>query len=152
MERCMDLARRIYSRDLKVAAMREIDSGRRIGEVARHLEVSPQLLERWRIYVGSQAAAERTLASIRDWIEKHLRLKVNAAKSGTGRVWERKFLGFRLNRQLRIGIAPESVERFQAKVREMWRGNQSRTSEELRDLWQSYVRGWWGYFRLAEDR
>src|SRR5213594_3907777 len=48
MERCMDLARRMYSRDLKIAAMREIDGGRRIGEVARHLEVSPQLLERWR--------------------------------------------------------------------------------------------------------
>src|SRR5277367_4233526 len=104
------------------------------------------------IYVGSQSAAERTLASLRDWIEKHLRLKVNAAKSGTGRIWERKFLGFRLNRQLRIGIAPESVERFNTKVREMWRGNQSRSSKELRDLWQSYVRGWWGYFRLAEDR
>jgi transposase len=44
----MDLARRMYSRDLKIAAMREIDGGRRIGEVARHLEVSPQLLERWR--------------------------------------------------------------------------------------------------------
>jgi hypothetical protein len=42
------------------------------------------------IYVGSQAAAERTLVSIRDWIEKHLRLEVNAAKSGTGKVWERK--------------------------------------------------------------
>ncbi|MGD1098467.1 MAG: group II intron maturase-specific domain-containing protein [Bryobacteraceae bacterium] len=77
---------------------------------------------------------------------------MNEAKSGTGRVWERKFLGFRLNRQRRIGIAAESVERFQAKVREMWRGNQSRTSRELRDLWQSYVRGWWGYFRLAEER
>jgi RNA-directed DNA polymerase len=38
------------------------------------------------IYVSSQAAAERTLASIQDWIEKRLRLKVNAAKSGTGRV------------------------------------------------------------------
>ena len=36
------------------------------------------------IYVGSQAAAERTLSSIQDWIEKHLQLKVNAAKSGTG--------------------------------------------------------------------
>src|ERR1700726_4177623 len=48
MERCMDLARRFYSRDLKIAAMREIDGGRRIGEIARHLEVSPQLLERWR--------------------------------------------------------------------------------------------------------
>jgi transposase len=42
----MDLARRMYSRDLKIAAMREIGGGRRIGEVARH--VSPQLLERWR--------------------------------------------------------------------------------------------------------
>jgi RNA-directed DNA polymerase len=102
------------------------------------------------IYVGSQPAAERTLTSIQGWIEKYLRLKVNAAKSGTGRVWERKFLGFRLDRERRIGVAPESVERFKAKVREMWRGNQSRTSEELRDQWASYVRGWWGYFRLAE--
>jgi group II intron reverse transcriptase/maturase len=104
------------------------------------------------IYVSSQAAAERTLTSIQGWIEKHLRLKMNAAKSGTGRVWERKFLGFRLDRDRRIGVAPESVERFKAKVREMWRGNQSRTSEELRDTWASYARGWWGYFRLAEVR
>jgi RNA-directed DNA polymerase len=104
------------------------------------------------IYVGSQAAAERTLDSIRNWIEKHLRLKVNAAKSGTGRVWERKFLGFRLDREKRIGVAPESVERFKAKVREMWRDNQSRSSNQLRDAWSRYVRGWWGYYRLAEAR
>ena len=104
------------------------------------------------IYVGSQAAAERTLTSIRDWIEKHLRLKVNEAKSGTGRVWERKFLGFRLNRKLQIGIAPESVKRFKAKVRELWRSCQSKTSNQLRDAWQSFIRGWWGYYQLAEDR
>jgi len=104
------------------------------------------------IYVGSQSAAERTLASVRAWIEKHLRLKVNAAKSGTGRVWERKFLGFRLDREKRIGVAPESVDRFKAKVREMWRANQSRSSNQLRDAWGQYVRGWWGYFRLAEAR
>src|SRR5436189_2994269 len=29
------------------------------------------------IYVGSQAAAERTLSSVQGWIEKRLRLKVN---------------------------------------------------------------------------
>ena len=104
------------------------------------------------IYVGSQAAAERTLTSIQGWIGKHLRLKVNAAKSGTGRVWERKFLGFRLDRDRRIGIAPESAQRFKAKAREMWRSCQSRTSNQLRDAWQRYVRGWWGYYRLAEDR
>jgi RNA-directed DNA polymerase len=104
------------------------------------------------IYVGSESAAERTLASVQGWIEKHLRLKVNAAKSGTGRVWERKFLGFRLDREKRIGVAPESVDRFKAKVREMWRANQSRSSNQLRDAWGQYVRGWWGYFRLAEAR
>ena len=104
------------------------------------------------IYVSSRAAAERTLASIQDWIEKHLRLKVNAAKSGTGRVEERKFLGFRLNRKLQIGVAPESIERFKGKVRELWEGRQSLTSTELRDRWRSYLRGWWGYYRLAEDR
>jgi RNA-directed DNA polymerase len=104
------------------------------------------------IYVGSQAAAERTLASIQGWIEKQLRLKVNAAKSGTGRVWERKFLGFRLDRKKRIGIAPESLERFKTKVREMWDGRRMGTSTQLRDDWSRYVRGWWGYFRLAEAR
>jgi hypothetical protein len=102
--------------------------------------------------VGSEAAAERTLTSIRDWIEKRLRLKVNAGKSGTGRVWERKFLGFRLNRKLQIGIAPESIERLKAKVRELWRSRQSLTSNELRDRWKSFIRGWWGYFQLVEDR
>jgi transposase len=44
----MDLARRVYSRDLKIAAMREIDNGRTSAEIARHLELSPKLLERWR--------------------------------------------------------------------------------------------------------
>jgi group II intron reverse transcriptase/maturase len=104
------------------------------------------------IYVGSAAAAERVLVSIRRWIERQLRLKVNAAKSGVGRPWERKFLGFRINREGQIEVAPESLQRFQAKVRELWQGNQSRTSTELRDQWSRYVRGWWGYFRHAEER
>jgi RNA-directed DNA polymerase len=104
------------------------------------------------IYVNSQSAAERTLTSIQNWIEKRLRLKVNADKSGTGRVWERKFLGFRLNCKLQIGTAPESIERFKAKVRESWRSCQSKTSKQLRDAWQSFIRGWWEYYQLAEDR
>ena len=54
----MDLARRVYSRDLKMAAMREIDGGRTISEVARQLELSPKLLERWR----GERRARRELA------------------------------------------------------------------------------------------
>jgi len=104
------------------------------------------------IYVGSQRSAERVLGSLTQWIAKHLRLEVNASKSGTGRPWERKFLGFRINPQGKIEAAPPSVERFKMKVRELWRSCQSQTSEELRDNWRAYVRGWWGYFRLAEER
>jgi group II intron reverse transcriptase/maturase len=104
------------------------------------------------IYVSSQAAAERTLASIQNWIEQNLRLKVNAAKSGVGRVWERKFLGFRLNRRKRITIAPESLARFKDKVREKFRSCQSLTSEDLVKQWQQFIRGWWGYYRTSEDR
>jgi group II intron reverse transcriptase/maturase len=104
------------------------------------------------IYVSSQRAAERVLASITDWIKKHLRLEVNATKSGTGRPWERKFLGFRINPQGKIEAAPQSVERFKRKVRELWRSCQSQSSDQLRDNWRAYVRGWWGYYQLAEER
>ena len=104
------------------------------------------------IYVSSQRAAERVLASVTDWIKKHLRLEVNTTKSGTGRPWERKFLGFRINPQGKIEAAPQSVERFKMKVRELWRSCQSQTSDQLRDNWRAYVRGWWRYYRLAEER
>ena len=104
------------------------------------------------IYVGSQAAGERVMESIQGWIEKHLRLEVNVKKSGVGRTWERKFLGFRLNRSRQIEAAPESLARFKAKVREKWRSCQSLTSNQLRDNWRQYIRGWWGYYRLAENR
>lgn len=104
------------------------------------------------IYVSSQAAGERVMQSIQGWIEKHLRLQVNASKSGVGRSWERKFLGFRLNREQQIEAAPETLERFKAKVREKWRSCQSLTSNQLRDGWRQYIRGWWGYYQLAENR
>lgn len=104
------------------------------------------------IYVGSRRAAERVKESIQEWIEKQLRLQLNATKSGVGRTWERKFLGFRLNRQRQIEAAPESLERFKTRVREKWRSCQSLTSNQLRDAWRQFIRGWWGYYQLAENR
>ena len=44
----MDLSRGVYSRDLKIAAMRAIDAGSTTGEIARKYQLSPHLLERWR--------------------------------------------------------------------------------------------------------
>lgn len=104
------------------------------------------------IYVGSRRAAERVLASITQWIKEELRLEVNASKSGVGPPWERKFLGFRINRDGRIEAAPQSVERMKDKVRELWRSCQSLSSAELRNRWRAYIRGWWAYYGLAEER
>ena len=44
----MDLSRAVYSRDLKIAAMRALDAGSTTGEIARRYQLSPHLLERWR--------------------------------------------------------------------------------------------------------
>jgi group II intron reverse transcriptase/maturase len=104
------------------------------------------------IYVRSEAAAQRVLAGLTQWIARHLRLEVSPTKSGVGRPWERKFLGFVILMTLLIGIAPKSIARFEERTRELWNAQQSLTAVELRDQWRNYVRGWWAYYQLAEDR
>ena len=44
----MDLARSVYSRDLKIATMRTLNASSTTGEIARKHQLSPKLLERWR--------------------------------------------------------------------------------------------------------
>lgn len=102
------------------------------------------------IYVGSQKAAQRVMETTVGWIEEKLRLKVNPNKSAADKVWERKFLGFRINPEGKIEAAPQSLQRFKDKVRTLWRSCQSLTSAELRGRWCAFVRGWWNYFQLAE--
>jgi RNA-directed DNA polymerase len=122
------------------------------GELSRRGLAFCRYADDCNIYVGSPRAAQRVLASVSRWVSQHLRLEVSVAKSGTGRPWERKFLGFRINPQGQIEAAPQSVERLKGKVRELWRSCQSLTSEELRDNWRAYLQGWWNYYQLAEER
>ena len=44
----MDLSRGVYSRDLKIMAMRALDAGSTTIQIARQYQLSPKLLERWR--------------------------------------------------------------------------------------------------------
>lgn len=104
------------------------------------------------IFVTSARAAERVLASVIEWIEKHLKVPVNRDKSGSGPIDGSALLGFRLHGDGAISIAPKSVERLKIRVRELWDARQSLTSAQLRDQWQRYIRGWWNYFRLADRR
>ena len=56
------------------------------------------------IYVRSQAAGERVMASVTAFLESRLRLKVNQQKSAVAPVGERQFLGHRLGRGGTLGI------------------------------------------------
>jgi RNA-directed DNA polymerase len=104
------------------------------------------------IYVSSERAAKRVLEVISQWIRRHLKLEVNAEKSGTGRVWERKFLGFILSIALFIAVSPQAIAKFKDQVRSKWDARQSVSSKQLRDAWSNYQRGWWAYYGRAEER
>jgi len=104
------------------------------------------------IYVGSEASARRVAETIVGWIESNLKLKINTDKSGSGRPWERKFLGFRIREDGQIEVSPQSLQKFKRRVREKWEARQNATSTQLRDSWRRYIRGWWNYYRLAEWR
>jgi len=82
------------------------------------------------IYVGSEPAAKRVMETITAWIVKKLRLTVNASKSGSGRPWERKFLGFCLTAEGAITASAKSLNRFKRRVREFCHARRSRTSEQ----------------------
>jgi RNA-directed DNA polymerase len=105
------------------------------------------------IYVQSRSAGERVMKSVTRFLERRLRLKVNAEKSAVARPWERKFLGYSMtpNREPRLKVAKESVKRLKGKLREIFRRGRGRNlgkliAGELTPL----LRGWMNYFRLAE--
>lgn len=104
------------------------------------------------IYVSSESAAAHAREVVPLWVKEHLRLEINTSKSGYGRVWERQTLGFTLTRKLEIAVSMKSLKRLQERTRELWQSCQSLTSAQLRDAWRAYLRGWWNYFHLAEDR
>ncbi len=52
----MGRTRRAFTREFKLAAIRELDTGKPIGYVARQLEVSPNALHRWRRELKDQPA------------------------------------------------------------------------------------------------
>ena len=41
-------SRRVFTREFKLAAVKELESGKPLGYVARQLEVNPNVLHRWR--------------------------------------------------------------------------------------------------------
>jgi RNA-directed DNA polymerase len=105
------------------------------------------------IYVRSRSAGERVMKSLTRFLERRLRLRVNAEKSAVARPWERKFLGYSLtwHRESRLKVAASSVQRLKGKLREIFRRGRGRNLGKLiADELTPLLRGWMNYFRLAE--
>jgi RNA-directed DNA polymerase len=106
------------------------------------------------IYVRSQQAGERVLASLSRFLTRRLKLKVNAAKSAVAPPWERKFLGYSLTRHKapRRRIAPSSRQRLEQRIREILRGARGRSLTRAIQELNPVLRGWSAYFKLTETR
>ena len=107
------------------------------------------------IYVRTEKAAERVLTSVTKYLEHRLRLKVNRDKSGTGRPWKKKFLGYSmtLNKEPKLKVATESVKRFKKKLKTKLREGKGRNVKRFIEVELNPVlRGWSNYFRLGETK
>lgn len=106
------------------------------------------------IYVRSQQAGQRVMASITRFLADTLKLTVNAAKSAVAPPWERKFLGYSLtwHKAPRLRIAPTSLKRLEDKIREVLQGANGRSLAGVIIELNPILRGWMAYFRLTETK
>src|SRR5215475_13473535 len=104
------------------------------------------------IYVRSQQAGQRVMESVKRFIAKRLKLKVNEQKSAVARPQVRKFLGFSVSDGpvIRRTIAPKAVERFKDRIRDITRGARGVSLEQTLSVLAPYMQGWRGYFGFCQ--
>jgi len=102
------------------------------------------------IYVRTQVAGERVMASITNFLEERLKLRVNRTKSAVAFVEERQFLGYRLLRDGCLGLAPRSLKRAKQRIRAITRRNRGVALDRMIQELNNFLSGWVTYFRYAE--
>ncbi len=82
-----------------------------------------------------------------------MKLKVNEKKSTVARAGQRKFLGFSFFRrkgEVLIRIADQTLQRLRERLRVLTQRTRSGRLDEIIRQLNEYLRGWMGYFRLAD--
>lgn len=104
------------------------------------------------IYVKTRRAGERVMGSVKEFLEKKLKLKVNPKKSKVDRATRVKFLGFsfykRKGEEL-IRVAKRSRERFREKLRRLTKRTRSGKLADIIQEINQYTMGWIGYYWQA---
>jgi RNA-directed DNA polymerase len=106
------------------------------------------------IYVRSEKAGRRVMASLTRFIEGRLKLQINAEKSAVARPWQRSFLGFTVKDDplFRRCIADKAVARFKRRVRALTGRHRGVSLERMIGELVPYLRGWAGYFNFSQSR
>lgn len=103
------------------------------------------------IMVSSARAGQRVMDSVTRLIEESLRLTVNARKSAVDRPWNRKFLGFTLNRRTKgLKVAEVAIDKLKDKLRELSRRTRGHRLETIIEELRNTLLGWKAYFGIAE--
>jgi RNA-directed DNA polymerase len=104
------------------------------------------------IYVRSEKAGQRVMESVKRFITKRLKLKVNEQKSAVARPQVRKFLGFSFSAgpEVRRMVAPKAIARFKDRIRDITGRARSVSLEQTMSVLAPYMRGWRGYFGFCE--
>jgi RNA-directed DNA polymerase len=104
------------------------------------------------VYVRSERAGRRVMDSLKQFITRKLKLKVNESKSAVDAPVNRKFLGFSFTSTLplRRRIAPAARERLKERVRAMTGRSRGRSLSQIVEELAKYIRGWRAYFGFCE--
>ena len=127
-----------------------------LDELDRELEFRGHRFVRYaddcNIYVGSERAGQRVMASVSRFITQKLKLRVNQRKSAVDRPSQRKFLGFSFTNETRPRrrIAPESLKRLHLRVRKLTRRARGVSLATVVMELASYLKGWRQYYGYCE--
>jgi RNA-directed DNA polymerase len=105
------------------------------------------------IYVESRRAAERVLQSATQFIERRLKLRVNAEKSAIAPATTRIFLGFAFYRRdgkVKIGVARKARRRAKQRLRQLTARTWGVSMQRRIHAINRFTVGWTAYYRLAE--
>ena len=104
------------------------------------------------IFVRRERSAVRVFASVQRYLTQRLKLVVNEQKSSVRPARGCEFLGFTfVGRRVTITTAPKKLKAFKRRVKELTGRSRGISMERrLTDL-NRYVRGWIGYFGLAQQ-
>src|SRR5450432_1142423 len=104
------------------------------------------------VYVRSERAGRRVMASLSAFITQRLKLKVNAQKSAVARPGQRQFLGFSFMNaaEPKRRIAPKALDRFKRKIREITGRAKGVSMKTTMEELAPYMRGWRSYFGFCE--